>query len=470
MTSDSPHPRAIAASLAAQGTAAYGVNDFAQAETLFAQAARLDPVQSGYRCNLATARLALGKNDLALSGLQAGLDPLEPLDCATLGLVLKTMGAGGEAAVWLRRALLLDPRQAQARINLANLLTRRGESAEAIRLMREGLHETPGHAALLNNLGLALHESGDLAEACGILEQAHSAAPDSREITLNLAHTLLMMGRFREGFAAYEARPLIPNSSAAPRWQGETLPGKTLLVLAEQGLGDALQFARLLPLATAKVGRLVLSCERSLHRLLAPLAECADESAALPPHDVYCPLLSLPFALGLEAPALFASPPYLKVPEPMPLQGGIKIGLVWAGRRGHANDMNRSLDPALLAPLQDIPGLTFYSLQIGRGAPPQGLIDLSPAFSDLYDTARAIAGLDLLISADTAPAHLAGALGKPVWTLLPYAPDWRWGLGTQTTPWYPTMRLFRQDVPGDWHGAIAQMGAQLQRAAKTRSF
>ena len=241
MTSDSPHPRVIAASLAAQGTAAYGINDFAQAETLLAQAARLDPVQPGYRCNLATARLAQGKKDLALSGLQAGLDPLEPLDCATMGLVLKTLGAGDEAMVWLRRALLLDPRQAQARINLANLLIAKGESAEAIRLMRTGLYETPGHAALLNNLGLALHESGDLAEALGILEQARSAAPDSREIALNLAHTLLMMGRLKEGFAAYEARPLIPSSSTAPRWQGETLPGKTLLVLAE--LGMAVYFA-----------------------------------------------------------------------------------------------------------------------------------------------------------------------------------------------------------------------------------
>ncbi|MBF0166421.1 MAG: hypothetical protein HQL45_02220 [Alphaproteobacteria bacterium] len=470
MSQETPHPRQEAAQFALEAAKAYGVSDFALAESLFARAARLDPGTSGYRCNLATARLALGKNDLARTDLQSALDPLEPLDCATFGLVLKTAGHDGEAAIWLRRALLLDPRQMAARINLSNLLTAEGRHDEAIHLMREGLAEMPGQVSLLNNLGLALHETGALNEALSILSQARALAPDKPEIALNLAHTLLMMGRMAEGFAAYEARPLIAAPSQAPRWQGENRPGKTLLVWCEQGLGDALQFVRLLPQAAKRAGNLLLACDPSLHRLFEKIAPCVDESAAPPAHEVQCPLLSLPHLLKLDDASLYGQTPYLQAAPPMALAGEIKIGLVWAGRRGHANDRNRSLSPDLLSPLLAIPGMTFYSLQIGRGPAPMGMIDLAPRIADLHDTASALLGLDLLISADTAPAHLAGALGRPVWTLLPFAPDWRWGWEGETTPWYPRMRLFRQKRPGDWPEVIEQVAQALQRASKTRSF
>ncbi|MBF0268273.1 MAG: tetratricopeptide repeat protein [Alphaproteobacteria bacterium] len=467
MTNHAPSSRQLAAQAAALAAQAYGQSDFALAESCFAKAALLDPAVSSYRCDLATARLSQGKSDLALKGLESAIDPLDAQDCATMGLVLKTMCAASEAATWLKRALLLKPDHLAARINWSSLLLAEGRHEEAILVLRQGILECPGQWQILNNLGLALQESGRPQEAIAFLDQALKLAPGSREAALNRAHALLSMGRWRDGFAAYEVRLPAALPSPKPRWMGQAMPGETLLVMAEQGFGDAIQFARLLPLAAQKAGKLILACDRAMHSLFAPLCETADESQALPLHDAYCPLLSLPLALGLEAPELFAKVPYLTADEPLALDGDFKVGFVWAGRAGHANDKNRSLSPDLLAPLLALPGISAYSLQIGKGSPPVGMRDLAPAIRQLGDTANAIAGLDLLISADTAPAHLAGALGRPVWTLIPYAPDWRWGHEGEATPWYPTMRLFRQSRPGDWPGVIERVATELEKAARS---
>ena len=468
MTQEALSSRQLAAQAAALATQAYSASDFALAESCFAKAALLDPANSTYRCDLATARLSQGKNDLALKGLERAIDPLDAQDCATMGLVLKTMGAGSEAIIWLKRALLLKPGHGAARLNLSNLLLASGQHEEAILILRQGIEECPGNWQLLNNLGLALHEGGRPQEALSILDRALEMAPASREAALNRAHALLSMGRWREGFTAYEVRlPPDPPPSPTPRWRGEALPGKTLLIMAEQGFGDAIQFARLLPLAAQKVGKLILACDTAMQGLFGQICETVDESQALPAHDAHCPLLSLPLTLGLEAPELFAKTPYLSAEKPLALEGGFKVGFVWAGRAGHANDKNRSLSPALLAPLLALPGISAYSLQIGKGNPPVGMRDLAPAIRHLGDTANAIAGLDLLISADTAPAHLAGALGQAVWTLIPYAPDWRWGHEGEATPWYPTMRLFRQSRPGDWPGVIERVATELEKAARS---
>ncbi|MFA6018897.1 MAG: tetratricopeptide repeat protein [Rhodospirillales bacterium] len=465
MSAQAQSSRIKAARVAEAGAKAYGESDFSQAELWFGQAAALDPAIPSYRCNLATARLALGKTELACRELEKSIDPLEALDCATLGLALTNLKAAKEAMVWLKRALLLDPGQVAARINLANLMTASGQHEDAIMLMRQGLAESPDHWPLLNNLGLALQEAGRLQETLEMLARAQTLAPGQPDILLNLAHALLLSGRWREGFAAYEARPLPPSPSQAPLWNGGQQLGKTLLVRAEQGFGDAIHFARFLPLAQALVGSLILSCDKTLLRLMAGMCNAVDEALPLPAHDLQSALLSLPRLLGLDAPELFAPTPYIKPPPPPKLAGAFKVGLVWAGRRGHANDKNRSLDPVLLAPLLGMAGISFYALQIGRGAPPAGMTDLAPGIADLADTASALAGLDLLISADTAPAHLAGAMGKPVWTLIPFAPDWRWGLTGEATPWYPSMRLFRQDKPGDWAGVIERVATALRIAA-----
>ncbi|CAA6605301.1 hypothetical protein MTBLM1_50127 [Rhodospirillaceae bacterium LM-1] len=467
MTQEALSSRQLAAQAAALAAQAYGTSDFALAEICFAKAVLLDPAVSSYRCDLATARLSQGKNDLALKGLERAIDPLDAQDCATMGLVLKTMGAASEAAVWLKRALLLKPDHMAARLNLSNLLLADARHEEAILILRQGIEECPGNWQLLNNLGLALHESGRPQEALALLDQALELAPGSREAALNRAHALLLAGRWQDGFAAYEVRLPAAAPSPMPRWTGQAMPGQTLLIMAEQGFGDAIQFARLLPLAAKKAGKLILACDRAMHSLFAPLCETVDESQALPAHDAHCPLLSLPLELGLEAPELFAKTPYLSAEKPLALEGGFKVGFVWAGRAGHANDKNRSLSPDLLAPLLALPGISAYSLQIGKGNPPVGMRDLAPAIRHLSDTANAIAGLDLLISADTAPAHLAGALGRPVWTLIPYAPDWRWGLKGEETPWYPTMRLFRQSRPGDWKGVIERVATELEKAARS---
>lgn len=467
MSEQSLTQRALAQEKAQAAAAAYAGGNFALAESLFQEAALADPALPAHRCNLALARLAQGKHEQAASELARAMDPLEALDCATLGFVCKISGATQEAANWLKRALLIDPAQSQARINLANLLTAEGRHDEAIRLMREGLAETPGDWRLANNLGLALHESGDPLAAVPCFEQALAQMPGRPEVTLNLAHSLLLAGRWREGFAAYEARPVQLPPASAPGWDGRPAPDKVLLVRAEQGYGDAIHFARFLPLARAKVGRLILSCDRALMPLMTCLCDTTDESQPPPAHDLCCNLLSLPFLLGLEGEALFGSVPYLPQPADRPLEGDFKVGFVWAGRAGHANDKNRSLDPALLEPLAKMAGITPISLQIGKGAAPFGMVDLSSGIGDLYHTAAFIAALDLLISVDTAPAHLAGAMGKPVWTLLPFAPDWRWGLASDTTPWYPSMRLWRQDKPGDWAGVIGKVAKALETSARS---
>jgi Flp pilus assembly protein TadD len=457
--------RLRASELSQQALEAVERGDFALAEAQLAEAARLDPAVPMYRCNLATTRLCQGKAQLAYDGLRQAADPLEALDCATLGQTLKSLGAAAEAVTWMKRALLLDPRQVSARITLANLQSEAGLLEEAIQTLRLGLGDAPEHGPLLNNLGLALHEAGHLEEALAVFERIRHVAPQTPGTALNRAHSLLLMGRWREGFAAYEARPLPPSPSRAPHWNGQATVGATLLIRAEQGLGDAVQFARFISLARIRMGRVVLLCDKTLHRLFEGVCELADETQPPPPHDLQCPLLSLPHLLGLADPEITAPAVYLKPPAPLSLPGTFKVGLVWSGRRGHANDKNRSLDPKLLEPLLKVHGATFYSLQIGRGTPPEGMTDLAPSISDLYDTARAIMGLDLLISADTAPAHLAGALNKPVWTLLPFAPDWRWGLNGETTPWYPSMRLLRQPRLGDWSGVIEKAAKALRTNA-----
>lgn len=279
--------------------------------------------------------------------------------------------------------------------------------------------------------------------------------------------------------------------SQAPRWDGSRLHGRTILISEEQGHGDTIQFLRYLPLVRERAGncRILLDCPPLLCRLLkqnnalgAEVLERDQPAAAAPRFDRQIPFLDLPFAVRRWEPVP-VSEPYLHAPpaarafwrDKLSATSGFRVGVAWAGNPKHPNDLRRSMPAEKLFPLLGISGAAIHSLQIlPQGGPPKslldaGLIDLAASITDFADTAAVISELDLVITVDTAVAHLAGALGRPVWTLLPFVPEWRWGLHREDTPWYPTMRLFRQPAPGDWDAVIHRVFEELGRLASQRT-
>jgi hypothetical protein len=351
----------------------------------------------------------------------------------------------------------------------ARTLWARGEAGIAALTLDDLASRHPGNAGLFSALGVCRFECADYAGARAALERALALDPDQGVAAYNLAHLLLLLGEEEQGFDLYERRwsSFIRPSwhpSLDLTWDGEDLDG-ALLVLAEQGFGDMIQFARFLPLAARKCKRLALVVPSELKRLLAGMSgvdSVITAGDALPAFDRFVMLQSLPHrlkAFGRHRPL----PPYLSVPDPLVLPGGgLKVGLVWAGRPAHAQDRLRSMPPEALAPLLGVPGVNFFSLQWGQPSPWPDVPDLTAGIKDFQDTARILSGLDLLISVDSAPAHLAGALGKPVFTFVTHVPDWRWGLAGEGSSWYPSMRLFRQEAPGDWSGAVQKADLALR--------
>ena len=344
----------------------------------------------------------------------------------------------------------------------------------------------------LNNLGNALKNLGELPEATGAYEQAIALKPDNPDYRTNRAMALLAAGRFDEGWQAFEWRwktgqfTGAGQDSARPRWHGEAAPGRVLLVRAEQGFGDTLQFCRYAPLAAARGLRVVLEVQPALARLMGPVAgveRVIAQGQGLPDFDFYCPMMSLPAVFNTRLETVPADVPYLSPDsESVKIWRGrlgdgagksIKVGLAWAGSsRVHSPDLiaadrRRSIAADALAGLMDTPGVRFYSLQ--KGGPPApkefGLVDMMDECNDFMDTAAIVANLDLVISVDTAVAHLAGALGRPVWLLNRFDSCWRWLRGRDDSPWYPRLRLFRQPSPGDWKSVISTVGNELRKAA-----
>jgi len=333
------------------------------------------------------------------------------------------------------------------------------------------------------NLGMIYRTWGYVKEAVACLERAVALAPDSPEAHWNLANALLVSGDLEKGFAAYESRFGRPGRGERkmpiPRWRGEDLGGQTLLLTLEQGIGDAIHFVRFAAQAAARGARVVMECHPGLESLLATASGVARTVAAgtpVPDAVCYLPFMSLPHVLGTRLETIPAPIPYLKPPEgtpPFVFSGELKVGLVWRGNPKHEADDKRSVTLELLAPLLAVPGVSWFSLQVGdvsaeREASPFAgrMIDLAPQLRDFGATASAVSALDLVISVDTAVAHLAGALGKPVWTLIAEANDWRWLSGRSDTPWYPTMRLYRQRRGRDWQPVMKIMADELAKRAK----
>lgn len=372
---------------------------------------------------------------------------------------------------------------------LTLLNTERWADAEA--LLRPALASGSGPIALWRQLFFAVRGQGKVVESRQILEMIVQWAPGDMSSRFDLAEILLLQGEFERGWREYRFRyrlehtAMIGRHVQKPRWEGQAIRGKTLLIHDEQGFGDTFQFLRMVAWARKRSGaRIILEINQECYTL-ARRSEGIDDiivrGTIPPPFDLHCELMSLPLAMGLQLNQLPGEIPYLNAdPQridkwrqrlanlPRPL-----VGLVWAGRATHTNDMRRSMTLADLAPLaQD--GITFLALQKGPASvqaatPPPGmqLVSLSDDIQDFEDTAAIFTLLDTLVSVDSSPVHLAGALGRPVWVMLPFMPDWRWLLGRNDTPWYPTMRLFRQPAPEQWAPVLQSITTALNQLKNT---
>lgn len=411
------------------------------------------------------------------------LEPDNPLPLVMQGNVKLARQDKRQAEALYRQALELDAGHAPALFNLGNLAMGRDDFESAQTFFAKAHELAPGDPRLANNLAMAMKEQGRLDEAERILRQAIAVSPDFAEAHWNLATILFLNGNWKEGFKEAEWRWEM-DSFTTPRrefgceaWDGRKLAGETLLIHAEQGLGDAIQFIRYVPLLAGQAKRLVVEADPHLAALFQrsyPMSEIVERGRPLPRADAHLPLMSAPHFLGL----LPAKAPYLRAdPERVAywkrrLGSGPWVGLSWQGNPTHHADRRRSLKLAALLPLLDLPGLRLASLQ--RGAGREQLFQLTDRPLDLGDendpeigasfdnTAAMIEAMDIIVSPDTAVAHLGGALGKPVCLLLPHIPDWRWQMTGGTTAWYSSVTLFRQPEPGDWATPIGQIVERLK--------
>lgn len=406
---------------------------------------------------------------------------------ANLGYLQDLRGAREAAEASYRRALALQPHSVETLLNLGGLLAQRKHLGEAEACYRQALELQPDQPQVWSNLGALyanLHRDVE-AEAC--CRRAIALAPERPKATFNLSYLLLRQGRYEEGWACFEARDwyaALARHLQCPRWQGEPLAGKSVLLGYEAGHGDMIQFCRYAAELKARgAAHVTLLCHPALKRLFASLA-AVDSVIAFDEHvphtgwDVWTPLMSCPFYCQTRVDSLPATLPYLHAQAALVDQwraalpvSGLRVGLAWRGNPKFDNDGDRSLpDLSVLAPLWQVPGVSFVSLQKGAGEdqarhPPAGqpFLDLGSQAQDFADVAAMVANLDLVISVDTAVAHLAGALGKRCWLMLPaYQTDWRWLDARSDSVWYPdVMRLFRQRVMGDWAPVVEQIKAEL---------
>jgi tetratricopeptide (TPR) repeat protein len=411
--------------------------------------------------------------------------------------VLHLMGRVDAALAANDRALAIDPDHLDSRYNRGLILIDLERFDEAWTCFDQVLATQPDHPGALGNRGVVMHVLGRFDEAIADFARVQVLRPGDAAACMNESLARLAIGDFAGGWPRYEARygtALHPTRRdfAQPQWTGEILPpGRTILLHVDQGYGDTIQFCRYARLLTRQA-RVVMELPAALRRLLSTLSEEIDivtEGDPLPPFDLHCPFVSLPLAFATTLETIPADIPYLRADpaltaawrarvQPLP---GLKVGLVWAGDAGlavpeaAARDRRRSIPLTRLAPLAEIPGVSFISLQKGNAAaqavrPPSGMTlhDWSVELKDFADTAALVAALDLVITVDTSVAHLAGALGAPVWILNRFDACWRWFRDRTDSPWYPSARLFRQPTPGDWEAVIRDVAAALDQHRRTK--
>jgi tetratricopeptide (TPR) repeat protein len=414
------------------------------------------------------------------------IEPQNPLLLNNIGVVRFLQCHLDEAEEYHLAALNLRPDYPEALSNLGMIARLNGQYLDSIECCQRALALRPAYPEALNNLGNAYKDNGEFEKAIECYDKVIALRPDYADVHNNKAMALLAIGRFSEGWQEQEWRwkstqlRHAERYAAKPQWNGEEADGKTILIHAEQGFGDTIQFCRYASLVKAKGLKVFMEIPRPLKRILSSLdgidglISSGDE---IPPFDYHIPMMSLPLACNTTLETIPSNVPYLH-PSPMdivkwaakiePLAANKrKIGLVWAGSpRSHspdlmATDRNRSMQPSLLEPLLKTPNSLFFSLQKDGDKPPYDLIDFMDECGDFADTAALIQNLDLVITVDTAVAHLTGAIGKPVWVLNRYNSCWRWLVGRKDSPWYPTLRLFNQTKAGDWSDVIDAVCQEL---------
>ena len=411
-----------------------------------------------------------------------------------LGILLQRLGQPVEAEAAYRAAIRAMPDYADAWTNLGNLLRDRDDLHGTLRAFQQAMRCAPASPVPPCNLGVALEHFGLWDGALAAFQAAVECDPRHADARWNGALALLRAGRFEEGFRDYEWRfqrgEPGPRDCAQPVWDGRPLAGRTILVWAEQGFGDTLQFMRFVPEVARRGGRVVLEVMEGLQGLASRLpgvAAVVVRGEALPRFDTHVAMMSLPHVLGLAHP--HAGAPYLRACDALAARWrerfaasdhgsgrALEVGLVWAGNPALRNSSERSPGFEAMRGLLQVRGARFHSLQKGAGRGALAGLELPPNFVDhdreiasFDDTAAIIANLDVVVTCDTAVAHLAGALGKPVLSMLPHACDWRYGLSADASPWYPSMRLFRQRTRGDWTDVLARVTQALQEAVASLS-
>ncbi|MBY6265935.1 tetratricopeptide repeat protein, partial [Azospirillum sp. 412522] len=416
---------------------------------------------------------------------------------ATLAAALAAQRRWPQAEAAARDSLAIDRDNGEAWEVLGAVLAKLGRFPDSLEAFATAERLRPG-PSLWAARGTALFAMARPAAAAAEFERALADRPQDAGLHWNLGFARLMAGDYEGGWPEFDWRRQDDRAEppwrrfAQPSWRGEPLDGRTVLLYAEQGLGDTLQFLRYVPLVAARGGRVVLEVQRPLLPLMPGLqgqgqgdgqqaVQIIARGDPLPPFDLECPLMSLPRAFATKLDGVPAETPYLR-PDParaarwrerLGQRDAVRVGVVWAGNPRFPGDEDRSPRLAGLRGLFDVPGCRFYGLQMGPGradladaALPENFTDLGPEIADFADTAAIMANLDLVVSSCTGPAHLAGALGRPLWVALPFSADWRWLTGRDDSPWYPTARLFRQPAPGDWPAVAGRMAADLLALAQ----
>ncbi|OUL22760.1 hypothetical protein BV378_22820 [Nostoc sp. RF31YmG] len=401
-----------------------------------------------------------------------------------LGLVAEQQNQYQTAIKCINKSLKINPKSAIFHTNLGNIYQKLGDFQQAILLYKKALSLQPDDVHAYYNLGFAYHEQGQLPQAITAYRKTIELKNDLAEAHSNLGIVLLSCGRFCEGFAEFEWRfkteTFLHTKPKKPMWDGSDIQRKSIVLWNEQGLGDAIQFSRYAKLLRERGAKVVFSIEPALivlfQKYLQEKFEVINKNFCnIYAYDYHASLMSLPRIFNTTFDTIPRTIPYIFAPNPLPSRCIIpaskayRIGIVWsAGKLNPQFHQKKSCSPESLIDLLEVGNVSLYSLQVGDDAPQiqpwlncDRVHDLSPVLNDFVDTASVIQQLDLVITVDTAVAHLAGAMGKPVWVLLPLIPDWRWQLESEETPWYPTMRLFRQTSRGDWKSVFYQVKQRL---------
>jgi Flp pilus assembly protein TadD len=472
------------------GLSHHRASEFAEAERIYRQILAVQPDHVGALHLLGALVGQAGQPEAALEliGRAIRLKPDHVIAHNNLGNILRDLGRINDAIESFRQAIRLNPGFALAYNNLGIALTSVGQLDEAVEVLRQSIRLQPDLSEAYSNLGNALSERGEVDEAIASYRQAIELKSDFAGAHWNYARLLLKLGKYEEGWKEFEWRLRTPHwmrmgvNFAQSRWTGQDARGKTILLVSDASLGDAMHLIRYAPLVAGRGATVLLECQAELVPLLNRVHGVSKVFACggrLPPFDWQIPLFSLPLVFGTTMETIPADVPYLSAPAERIEQwakrlrgdSSFKVGLVWAGSLGRDA---RSCLLASFAPLGAIPGVSFYGLQKGPEANqpvPAGmrLIQLGDELGDFADTAALVSNLDLVISVDTSVAHLAGGMGRPVWTLIYFDPSFLWLRDRADSPWYPTMRLFRQPRKGDWDSVITRVVDALSVCVKGRA-